>query len=107
MPEMLTPTAAIKGAGFKKVVLITDGRFSGGTTGPCIGHVFPEAYNGGRIAFIKDGDIISVDIKNRKMDVDVSDDEFVNRMEGGIEIPERKMTKMLEKFRRDYAVDSI
>ena len=62
MAEMLSPTSALMGLGYKKVVLITDGRFSGGTRGPCIGHVAPEAAIGGPIAFVMDGDEIEVDL---------------------------------------------
>ena len=103
MPEMLTPTAAIKWAGFTKVALITDGRFSGWTSGPCIGHVYPEAYNGGRIWLIKDGDIIEIDIPNRKLNVKVSDEEFEKRARSDeFTPPERPLTPMLEKFRKNY-----
>ena len=70
MREMLAITGAIKGAGLgKDVLLLTDGRFSGGTTGLCIGHVAPEAVDGGPIAFVRDGDTITVDIANRRIDV--------------------------------------
>lgn len=69
MPEMLSPTSAVVGQGYKKVALITDGRFSGGTRGPCVGHITPEAYVGGPIALVKDNDIIEIDIKNRKINV--------------------------------------
>ncbi len=80
MREMLSITAAIKGAGIgKDVLLITDGRFSGGSTGLCIGHVAPEAVDGGPIAFVRDGDPIRVDIPNRTIDVEISDDEFKTR----------------------------
>jgi dihydroxy-acid dehydratase len=104
MPEMLTPTAAIKWAWFQKVALITDWRFSWGTAGPCIGHIYPEAYNKWRIWLIKDWDIIEIDIPNRTLNVKVSDEEFERRAkEEGFKIPERTMTKMLEKFRKDYA----
>ena len=80
MREMLNPTSAITGLGIKNVGLITDGRFSGGTRGPCIGHVSPEAMNGGPIAAIKDGDIIEIDIKNRKINVDLTDEEIKERI---------------------------
>ena len=100
MPEMLTPTAAIMGAGYKKVVLLTDGRFSGGTRGPCIGHIEPEAYVGGAIGAIKDGDIIEMDIPNRKLNVRLTDDEIKERLRN-IKPPERKMTPLLEKVRRE------
>ncbi len=79
MQEMLSPTAAIKGRGIK-AALITDGRFSGGTRGLCIGHVSPEAASGGEIAIIKNGDIIEIDVKNKKMNVLISDEEIKNRL---------------------------
>ncbi len=98
MPEMLSPTAAIKGAGFKKVALITDGRFSGGTAGPCIGHIVPEAYNGGVIAVVQDGDIIDIDMPKRILNLQVSDEEITARMKNVV-IPERQMTPLMRKFR--------
>lgn len=79
MREMLAPTAAISGMGLKKVALITDGRFSGGTRGPCIGHISPEAAEGGIIAYVKDGDKISIDIPERKIHLDVDSDEIDKR----------------------------
>ncbi len=78
MQEMLNPTAAITGAGLK-VGLITDGRFSGASQGACIGHISPEAMEGGTIALIHDGDIISIDIPNRKLELEVSDEELAKR----------------------------
>jgi dihydroxy-acid dehydratase len=101
MPEMLTPTDAIKGAGYKKVALITDGRFSGGTTGPCIGHIEMEAYNGGPIGAIRDGDIIEIDIPKRRLNVKLSDGEIKERLES-VKIPERKLTPLLESYREKY-----
>ncbi len=81
MPEMLAPTSAIMGMGLgSKVALITDGRFSGGTRGACIGHISPEAAAGGPIAIIKEGDIISINIKNRSIDLKIDDKSFNNRM---------------------------
>ena len=80
MREMLAITAAIKGAGLgKDVLLVTDGRFSGGTTGMCIGHVAPEAANGGPIGLVRSGDRIRVDIPSRSIDVLVSEDELEER----------------------------
>ncbi len=68
MREMLAITAAIKGAGLgKDVLLITDGRFSGGTTGLCVGHIAPEAVDAGPIAFVRDGDQITLDVANKKL----------------------------------------
>ena len=80
MREMLSPTAAIAGMGLSEsVALITDGRFSGGTRGPCIGHISPEAMEGGVIAIVKDGDRIRIDIAKRKIDVLLSDKEIKDR----------------------------
>ncbi len=80
MPEMLTPTSAIIGAGLgDKVALITDGRFSGGSHGFIIGHVVPEAQEGGAIALIRDGDIIKIDAGNNTLDVDLSESELTKR----------------------------
>ncbi len=81
MPEMLLPTAAISGMGLQKVALITDGRFSGATRGPCVGHVVPEAIDGGPIALLRDGDVVSIDIPARKLDVILSEDELRERRE--------------------------
>ena len=78
MQEMLNPTAVITGMGLK-VALITDGRFSGASQGACIGHISPEAMAGGPIALIEDGDIISIDIPNRSLRLEVSDDELARR----------------------------
>ncbi len=81
MREMLSPTAAIAGMGlFESVALITDGRFSGGTRGPCIGHISPEAMEGGPIAVIKNGDRIKIDIPKRKIDLLVSKEEIQKRL---------------------------
>jgi dihydroxy-acid dehydratase len=80
MPEMLKPTAAIMGAGLgKDVALITDGRFSGGTHGFVVGHVVPEAQEGGEIALIEDGDIIKIDAKNNTLDVKLTQIEINTR----------------------------
>jgi dihydroxy-acid dehydratase len=81
MPEMLIPTATIAGMGLSEsVALITDGRFSGATRGPCIGHVAPEAFEGGPIAVLKNGDKISIDIPNRVLRVELSDKELKERL---------------------------
>lgn len=83
MQEMLSPTSYIKGMGLgKSVALITDGRFSGGTAGACVGHVSPEAAEGGPIGLIRDGDIIEVDIPNRSLNVKLSDEELEERRKG-------------------------
>ena len=101
MPEMLTPTDAIMGAGYKKVALITDGRFSGGTTGPCVGHVEMEAYNGGTIGAIKDGDIVEIDIPNRTLNVKLSDAEIEERLKM-VKAPERKLTPLMVSYREKF-----
>jgi dihydroxy-acid dehydratase len=81
MPEMLSPTSAIMGMGLgDKVALITDGRFSGGTRGACIGHISPEAAEHGPIAAIQNGDIIKIDIPNRTLNVELNDDELKRRL---------------------------
>lgn len=80
MPEMLKPTSALIGAGLgNSVALITDGRFSGGTHGFVVGHVCPEAFDGGPIALVKDGDTITIDAVNNKIDMKVSDEELAER----------------------------
>ena len=79
MPEMLSPTSALMGLGYTSVVLITDGRFSGGTRGPCIGHVAPEAAVGGPIAFVQNGDLIEVDLFSKKIDLCVDAKEMQKR----------------------------
>ncbi|MBR2295086.1 MAG: dihydroxy-acid dehydratase [Clostridiales bacterium] len=90
MREMLSPTSAIAGAGLDKdVALITDGRFSGATRGASIGHVSPEAVSGGTIAYIKDGDIISINIPEYKIELKVSDEELEERRRT-MELPPRK-----------------
>lgn len=101
MPEMLTPTDALKGAGYRRVALITDGRFSGATTGPCIGHVEMEAYNGGPIGAIKEGDIIEIDIPKRSLNVRLSDAEINERLKR-VRFPERELTPLLESFREKF-----
>ncbi|VAX09807.1 Dihydroxy-acid dehydratase [hydrothermal vent metagenome] len=93
MPEMLTPTSAIMGAGLgKDVALITDGRFSGGSHGFIIGHVVPEAQEGGPIGLIRTGDVISIDADTQSLDVDVSDDDMQQR-HGEWVMPAYKVTR--------------
>ncbi len=80
MREMLAPTAALVGMGLgESVALVTDGRFSGGTQGPCIGHVSPEAMIGGPIALVEDGDEITIDIPNRKLDINIAEELLAKR----------------------------
>lgn len=101
MPEMLTPTDAIKGAGYKRVALITDGRFSGATSGLCVGHVEMEAFNGGPVGAICDGDIIEIDVPARKINVRLTPAEIRDRL-SALKVPERKLTRMLSSFRKAY-----
>ena len=99
MREMLAITGAIKGAGLgKDVLLLTDGRFSGGTTGLCIGHVAPEAVDGGPIAFVKDGDRIRVDIAARTFDLLVDDAELEARKVGWEPLPAKFTKGVLAKY---------
>ena len=99
MREMLAITAAIKGAGLgRDVLLLTDGRFSGGTTGLCIGHVAPEAVDGGPIAFVRDGDLIRVDIAARSIDLLVDETELAARREGWAPLPPRYTRGVLAKY---------
>jgi dihydroxy-acid dehydratase len=101
MREMLAITGAIKGAGLgKDVLLLTDGRFSGGTTGLCVGHVAPEAVDGGPIAFVRDGDRIRLDVANRRLEVDVDEAELATRREGWTPPEARYTTGVLAKYRK-------
>ena len=97
MPEMLLPTAAISGLGLQRVALITDGRFSGATRGPCIGHVSPEAAVGGNIALVEEEDVISIDIPARRLEVKVSEDELADRR-AKWKRKERKLRGYLAKY---------
>jgi len=99
MREMLAITAAIKGAGLgKDVLLLTDGRFSGGTTGLCIGHIAPEAVDAGPIAFVRDGDLIRVDIAARSLDLLVDESELTARRSGWAPLPPRYTRGVLAKY---------
>lgn len=100
MPEMLSPTSLIAGMGLSdSVALITDGRFSGATRGPCIGHVCPEAFDKGPIAAVMDGDTISIDIPARKIELLVTDEELKKRL-SKVKIVDRKPTGALAKYRK-------
>ena len=99
MREMLNPTSAIMGMGLgNSVALITDGRFSGATRGACIGHVSPEAASGGMIGIVKDGDIISINILENKLELKVSDEEIEKRMASFV-----PKTKELSGYLKRYA----
>jgi dihydroxy-acid dehydratase len=101
MREMLAVTGAIKGAGLgKEVLLLTDGRFSGGTTGLCVGHVAPEAVDAGPIAFVQDGDTITLDVAKATLDVDVSPEELARRSEGFTPPPPKYPRGVLGKYHR-------
>jgi len=99
MREMLMITGAIKGAGLgKDVLLITDGRFSGGTTGLCVGHVAPEAVDGGPIGLVREGDRIRIDIPSRTLDLLVDDDELARRRANFAPLPPRYTRGVLAKY---------
>jgi len=99
MREMLAITGAIKGAGLgKDVLLLTDGRFSGGTTGLCVGHVAPEAVDAGPIAFVRDGDRIRLDVANKTLDLLVDDAELAARREGWEPLPPQFTKGVLGKY---------
>jgi dihydroxy-acid dehydratase len=101
MREMLAITGAIKGAGLgKDVLLVTDGRFSGGTTGLCVGHIAPETVDGGPIAFLRDGDRIRLDVASGELDVLVGKEELDARAEGWEPLPSRYTRGVLAKYRR-------
>lgn len=97
MQEMLNPTAVISGRGLK-VALITDGRFSGASRGACIGHISPEAMAGGPIAFIEDGDLIGIDIPNRKLELRVSDEELAKRKAAWVKPEPKIKTGYLSRY---------
>jgi dihydroxy-acid dehydratase len=99
MREMLAITGAIKGAGLgKDVLLVTDGRFSGGTTGLCVGHVAPEAADGGPIALVRDGDRIRLDVTRQTLDLLVDEAELAARREGWAPLPPRYTRGVLAKY---------
>lgn len=99
MPEMLVPTATITGMGLSEsVALITDGRFSGATRGPCIGHVAPEAADGGPIAVVKNGDKITIDIANRVLKVNLTDEEIKKRLQAWKPKPPRITKGYLTRY---------
>lgn len=99
MPEMLTPTSAIMGAGLgKECALLTDGRFSGGSHGYVVGHICPEAQEGGPIGLVQDGDIVTIDIRKRSIDVDLSKEEFAIRRKNWIQPPYKATKGVLYKY---------
>jgi dihydroxy-acid dehydratase len=101
MPEMLKPTSAIMGVGLgKSVALITDGRFSGGTHGFVVGHITPEAQEGGTIALVQDGDLIEIDAKNNTITLKVSAEELANR-KNNWQPPHQNLYGTLYKYARN------
>jgi dihydroxy-acid dehydratase len=97
MPEMLSPTSALMGFGYTRVVLITDGRFSGGTRGPCIGHVSPEAAIGGPIALVKDNDRIEIDLFLKKIDLLV-DEPTLSKRKKTLKPPQKPLSGVLARY---------
>jgi len=101
MREMLTPTSAIAGMGLgESVALITDGRFSGGTRGAAIGHVSPEAAEGGAIGLVQEGDMIVIDIPNRKLELDVAPAELERRKQGWKPVQKEVSSSFLRRYSR-------
>jgi dihydroxy-acid dehydratase len=100
MPEMLSPTSLIAGMGLSdSVALITDGRFSGATRGPCIGHISPEAFLKGPISAVRNGDKIRIDIPGRKIELVVSKKELKDRLEK-VKVVDKHPSGMLLKYRK-------
>ena len=97
MPEMLSPTSALMGLGYARVALVTDGRFSGGTRGPCIGHIAPEAAVGGPIAFVEDGDEIAIDLYRKSLDLVVERATLEERRKA-LKPPVRRLTGVLARY---------
>ncbi len=100
MQEMLSPTSAIMGMGLgESVALVTDGRFSGGTRGACVGHVSPEAAEGGPIGFVREGDVVSLDLDARTLDLEVSPEEMRRRREAGLPPRRTVASPWLRRYR--------
>ena len=100
MPEMLSPTSLISGMGMSdSVALITDGRFSGATRGPCVGHISPEAFDKGPIAAVHEGDSILIDIPNRRLELLVKQEEIEARLKT-VKIVDRHPVGVLGKYRK-------
>jgi dihydroxy-acid dehydratase len=108
MPEMLKPTSAIMGAGLgDKVAMITDGRFSGGSHGFVVGHVTPEAQEGGPIGLVKDGDKITIDAVSNTMTLHISDEEMAERRKNWKPIPSPFTTGVLRKYIKNVSSASL
>ncbi len=100
MPEMLGATLALKKNGLDTAALVTDGRFSGATSGPCVGHVCPEASDGGVIALVQDGDIIEIDIPNRRLNLLVADDELARRRDSWQPVEKSVPPGFMRRYRK-------
>ena len=101
MPEMLKPTSAIMGTGLgKSVALITDGRFSGGTHGFVVGHITPEAFDGGLIALVQDNDIIELDVESNSINVKLTGEEIAERRKQWKQSPLKATKGILYKYAR-------
>jgi len=108
MPEMLKPTSALMGVGLgNSVAMITDGRFSGGTHGFVVGHVSPEAFDGGPIALVKDGDIIEIDAVNNKIDIKISDEELAHRKRNWKQADYKVKSGVLYKYAKQVSSASL
>lgn len=108
MPEMLKPTSAIMGAGLgNSVALITDGRFSGGTHGFVVGHITPEAFVGGTIALVNDGDLIAIDAKNNTINLKVSEQELEKRKAAWKQPPLKASKGVLYKYAHSVSSASL
>lgn len=103
MPEMLGVTLALKMAGLERTALVTDGRFSGGTSGPCVGHICPEASDGGPIAFVRDGDRIEIDIPSRRVHLQVDEQELSRRREGWKAVERPVPEGFMRRYRRQVS----
>ena len=100
MREMSIPAALLVGMGLhKSVAMITDGRFSGASRGPCVGHISPEAWDDGPIAAVQTGDIITIDLNNHILNVELSDEEIAERMKHVVK-PDHKAEGILKKYRK-------
>jgi dihydroxy-acid dehydratase len=100
MPEMLAVTMALDLMGMKRTALVTDGRFSGATAGPCVGHVSPEAYSGGPLAAVRDGDRIAIDVPNRRLSLELSESEISARLAGFTPVEHEVPPGYLRRYRR-------
>ncbi|GAB4320164.1 MAG: dihydroxy-acid dehydratase [Promethearchaeota archaeon] len=101
MPEMLAFTASLMlFKELREVALVTDGRFSGGTWGPCVGHVCPEAYSGGPIALVRDGDVVKIDVENKRLDVDLDDAELAERRASWKPVEREVKSPLLSRYRK-------